>query len=87
MDREKWSCHSAVNFKSFLCCVFVTHDFREADNFLGDDNLSSDWRCEGIAESVVVDVSTAAELGLDGRDARLSTSTTADAASRVFTVI
>jgi hypothetical protein len=45
-DGEKWSCHSAVNFKSLLCCVFVAHDLRELDNFegtiiFGDDNLWS----------------------------------------------
>ena len=34
-DEEKWSCHPAVNFKSLLCCVFVTQDLREADNFWG----------------------------------------------------
>ena len=34
-EEEKWSCHPAVNFKSLLCCVFVTRDFREIDNFWG----------------------------------------------------
>ncbi len=80
MDEEKWSCHRAVNFRSLLCCAFVTHDLREIDNFLGTTICRA---IGGVRESrrvgaVYPQLPSCARLGR-ARGARPHTGKTADA--------
>jgi len=80
-----------LSSRSQCLVIFVSRfchtRFARKLTILGDDNLWSDWRCDGIAESWYGCRHTCrVGLGLDGRGARPSTGKRGDAASRVSTV-